>query len=575
MIIALNMMDEVEKQGDRIDVERLSLELGVPVIPISARTGLGIDQLLAQAQRLIHAIHTQLHEGFNIEPDDLYDDLTHMAHHRIGQLVEPYVKKAGLPLHWAQIKILEGDGLLRESLHLPEAISKQVDAVVAEYAAASPLGDNETMVADSRYRYVERVCAAALKRTRRPEELSAANRIDAILTHKIWAMPIFLGIMLLIFALTFSTVGAWLSDLVSESIGSLLIPFVREALEASGAFTWLTGLVCDGILTGVGGVLTFLPQIAILFFCLSMLEDSGYMSRIAFIMDKPMRRFGLSGKSFIPLLMGFGCTVPAAMGARTMDNEKDKRMTILLLPFMSCSAKLPVYGLIAGAFFAKGRGLVIFSLYGLGILLGILSGLLFKKKLFQGQDAPFVIELPPYRIPTARNTFTHVWERVSHFLQKAGTIIFAMSVILWFLQNYSSQPTLVADASKSILGALGGLLAPLFKPQGFGTWQAAVALLTGLVAKEAVVSSLAMFYGFSLSAQDTAIAAALSHTFTPRAAYAFLVFVLLYTPCVAAVSTMRRELNSRGWTAFAVAWQIAVAYVASFLAYAFLGLFMA
>ena len=278
-----------------------------------------------------------------------------MAHHRIGQLVEPYVKKAGLPLHWAQIKILEGDGLLRESLHLPEAISKQVDAVVAEYAAASPLGDNETMVADSRYRYVERVCAAALKRARRPEELSAANRIDAILTHKIWAMPIFLGIMLLIFALTFSTVGAWLSDLVSESIGSLLIPFVRQALESAGAFTWLTGLVCDGILTGVGGVLTFLPQIAILFFCLSMLEDSGYMSRIAFIMDKPMRRFGLSGKSFIPLLMGFGCTVPAAMGARTMDNEKDKRMTILLLPFMSCSAKLPVYGLIAGAFVCQGQ----------------------------------------------------------------------------------------------------------------------------------------------------------------------------------------------------------------------------
>ncbi len=575
MIIALNMMDEVEKQGDRIDVERLSLELGVPVIPISARTGLGIEALLAQAQQLIHAIHTQLHEGFNIEPDDLYDDLTHMAHHRIGRLVEPYVQKADLPLHWAQIKILEGDSLLRESLHLPEAISKQVDEVVAEYAAASPLGDNETMVADSRYRYVERVCAAALQRARRPEDPSPASRIDAILTHKIWAMPIFLGIMLLIFTLTFSTVGAWLSDLVSESIGSLLIPFVREALEASGAFTWLTGLVCDGILTGVGGVLTFLPQIAILFFCLSMLEDSGYMSRIAFIMDKPMRRFGLSGKSFIPLLMGFGCTVPAAMGARTMDNEKDKRMTILLLPFMSCSAKLPVYGLIAGAFFAKGRGLVIFSLYRLGILLGILSGLLFTKQLFQGQDAPFVIELPPYRIPTARNTFTHVWERVSHFLQKAGTIIFAMSVILWFLQNYSFQLTLAADASKSILGALGGLLAPLFKPQGFGTWQAAVALLTGLVAKEAVVSSLAMFYGFSLSAQDTAIAAALSHTFTPRAAYAFLVFVLLYTPCVAAVSTMRRELNSRGWTAFAVAWQIAVAYVASFLAYSLLGLFMA
>ncbi len=573
MIIALNMMDEVEKRGDKIDVKALSLELGVPVIPISARTGMGVDQLVSQAQRLIHAIHTQYHEGFNIEPDDLYDDFTHMAHHRIGTLVEPYVKKKGLPLHWAEIKILEGDSLLRDSLELPPEVSAQVDAIIANYASASPLGDNETMVADSRYQYVERVCRVALKRGQ-GAAVASASRIDAILTHKIWALPIFLGIMLLIFTLTFSTVGAWLSDLVSEGIASL-IPYVRAALEGAGAFPWLVGLVCDGILTGVGGVLTFLPQIAILFFCLSLLEDSGYMSRIAFIMDKPMRRFGLSGKSFIPLLMGFGCTVPAAMGARTMDNEKDKQMTILLLPFMSCSAKLPVYGLIAGAFFQEYRGLVILSLYLLGILLGILSGLLFKKKLFPGNDAPFVIELPPYRIPTARNTFTHVWERVSHFLHKAGTIIFAMSVVLWFLQNFSLTLTMVSDTSESILGVLGSFIAPIFRPQGFGTWQAAVALLTGFVAKEAVVSSLAMFYGFSLSAEGGAVAAALSGTFTPRAAYAFLVFVLLYTPCAAAISTMRRELNSGKWTAFAICWQIATAYVASFLVYTLLGLFMA
>ena len=574
MIIALNMMDEVEKNGDQIDVKRLSLELGVPVIPISARTGMGVDTLVAQAQKLIHAVHTQYHEGFNIEPDDLYDDFTHVAHHRIGELVDAYAQKAGLPLHWTQIKLLEGDALLRESLRLPPAVAAQVDRIVADYAAASPLGDNETMVADSRYRYVEKVCGVSLRRARRQGEASQSNRIDAVLTHKVLALPIFIGVMLLIFTLTFSTVGAWLSDLVSNAIGSGLIPFIREALTASGAFAWLTGLVCDGILTGVGGVLTFLPQIAILFFCLSLLEDSGYMSRIAFIMDKPMRRFGLSGKSFIPLLMGFGCTVPATMGARTMDNQKDKRMTILLLPFMSCSAKLPVYGLIAGAFFARGRGLVIFSLYALGILLGVLSGLLFKKELFKGEDAPFVIELPPYRVPTARNTFTHVWERVSHFLQKAGTIIFAMSVVLWFLQNFSLSLAMVSDASQSVLGVLGGFLAPLFRPQGFGTWQAAVALLTGLVAKEAVVSSLAMFYGFSLSAQGGAIATALSGTFTPRSAYAFLVFVLLYTPCVAAVTTMRRELGSGRWTAFAVFWQIAVAYVASFAVYMLLGLFL-
>ena len=309
MIIALNMMDEVEKSGDRIDVKRLSLELGVPVVPISARTGMGVDALVTQAQKLIHAAHTQIHEGFNIEPDDLYDDFTHAAHHRIGALVEHYAAKAGLPLHWAEIKLLEGDALIRESLDLPPEIAAQVDGVIAAYAAASPLGDNETMVADSRYRYVEKVCALSLQRARKAGEATPANRIDRILTHKFLALPIFLGIMLLIFALTFSTLGAYLSDLVSGALDNWLIPLVREALTASGAFHWLTGLVCDGILTGVGGVLTFLPQIAILFFCLSLLEDSGYMSRIAFIMDKPMRRFGLSGKSFIPLLMGFGLSL--------------------------------------------------------------------------------------------------------------------------------------------------------------------------------------------------------------------------------------------------------------------------
>ncbi|MDR0841098.1 MAG: ferrous iron transport protein B [Christensenellaceae bacterium] len=574
MIIALNMMDEVKKNGDQIDIQRLSLELGIPVIPISARTGMGVDLLIEQAQKLIHAIHVQMHEGFNIEPDDVYDDYTHAAHHRIGEVAEQYAAKAGLPLHWAEIKLLEGDPLLKERLHMPPEAQAKIDAIAREYASANPLGDNETMVADSRYQYVGRVCEAALRRARGQGEGSPSNKIDAVLTNKVLAIPIFIGIMLLIFSLTFSTVGAWLSNMVSVLIWDLLIPYVRAALERVDAFAWLTSLVCDGILTGVGGVLTFLPQIAILFFCLSLLEDSGYMSRIAFIMDKPMRRFGLSGKSFIPLLMGFGCTVPAAMGARTMDNEKDKRMTILLLPFMSCSAKLPVYGLIAGAFFSKGRGLIILSLYALGILMGIASGLLFKKKLFAGQDAPFVIELPPYRVPTARNTFTHVWERVRHFLQRAGTVIFAVSVLLWFLQSFDFRLALTQDAARSILGTLGGVVAPLFTPLGFGTWQAAVALLTGIAAKEAVVSSLAMFYGFSLSAQNGAIAAALSTTFTPRAAYAFLVFVLLYTPCLAAVTTMHRELNSGKWTVFAIVYQIVVAYLVSFAVYMILGLFL-
>ncbi|MBQ7091416.1 MAG: ferrous iron transport protein B, partial [Clostridia bacterium] len=307
MIIALNMMDEVEKRGDKIDFKKLSLELGVPVVPISARTGIGIDELINNLQKVIHAAHAQYHEGFNIEPDDIYNGYTHAIHHRIGDLVDEYAEKAGLPLHWAEMKLMEGDIETRRELNLPEDIQRQVDNVVAEYSASVPLGDSESMIADARYRYVTKVCSMALKRGQQPGEATASDKIDRVLTHKIWALPIFIGIMLCIFALTFGTVGAWLSDMVSLFVDEMFSPYVRGAMEAAGAMPWLVSLVCDGIITGVGGVLTFLPQIAILFFFLSILEDSGYMSRIAFIMDKPMRKFGLSGKSFIPLLMGFGC----------------------------------------------------------------------------------------------------------------------------------------------------------------------------------------------------------------------------------------------------------------------------
>ena len=573
MIIALNMMDEVQKRGDEIDVKKLSLELGVPVVPISARSGIGIDELISNLQRLIHAAHAQYHEGFNIEPDDIYNGYTHAIHHRIGDLVDEYAEKAGLPLHWTEMKLMEGDKEIRRELNLPSDIQRQVDSVLEEYAASLPLGDSESMIADARYRYVTRVAAASLKRGQPIGEPTFSDKIDRVLTHRIWALPIFIGIMICIFALTFGSVGAWLSDMVSLLMDEAFSPFVRSAMEGAGAMDWLISLVCDGIITGVGGVLTFLPQIAILFFFLSILEDSGYMSRIAFIMDKPMRRFGLSGKSFIPLLMGFGCTVPAAMGARTMENDKDKRMTILLLPFMSCSAKLPVYGLIAGAFFAKGRMTVIMSLYVLGIAVGILSGYLFRKTLFTDNDASFMIELPAYRLPAAKNVFTHVWERVSHFIEKAGTIIFAMSVVLWFLQSFDLSFAMTDSPEHSILGVIGGAIAPIFTPMGFGSWQAAVALLTGLVAKEVVVSSLAMFCGFSLSAGGGAVQGALSGIFTARSAYAFLVFVLLYTPCMAAVATIRRELNSRKLTAFAVCYQLVIAYAASLAVYLLSGLF--
>ena len=398
------------------------------------------------------------------------------------------------------------------------------------------------------------------------------EKADRALTHRVWGIPIFLGIMAVVFFLTF-TIGDWIKGYLEVGIESFSA-LVSDMLVATGVNEVLCSLIVDGIIAGVGGILTFLPNIFILFLALAFLEDSGYMARAAFLTDRLLGRLGLSGRSFIPMLMGFGCTVPAVMGARTMENEKDKRMTILLLPFMSCSAKLPVYGLMAGAFFAKGRALVILSLYLIGIIVGILSGYLFRKTIFKDNDAAFMIELPTYRLPAAKNVFTHVWERVSHFIEKAGTIIFAMSVVLWFLQSFDLSFDMVQSAETSILGRPGSFIAPVFSPMGYGCWQAAVALLTGIIAKEAVVSSLAMFCGFSLSAGGGAVQSALSGIFTPRSAYAFLVFVLLYTPCMAAVATIRRELGSRRWTAFAVCYQILIAYVMSFVVYTVCGLFM-
>ena len=395
------------------------------------------------------------------------------------------------------------------------------------------------------------------------------------MTQKYLAIPVFLLMMLAMFALTFGPVGSFLSDGVEFLVGDLFAGWVSAGLTAAGVAPWVHALLVDGVIAGVGGVLTFLPQIALLFLFLSILEDSGYMARAAFIMDRLLRRFGLSGKAFIPMLMGFGCTVPAVMGARTMENEKDRRMTIMLVPFMSCSARLPVYGLLSAAFFPRYSGLVVFSLYLIGICFAIVSGLILKRTLFQGEPAAFLLELPPYRLPTLKNCALHVWEKVRGFLVKAGTLILAMSVVLWFLQSFGPGFVMVADQADSFLGRIGGLLAPLLRPLGFGTWQAAVALLSGLIAKEAVVSSMSMFYGFSLGASGAVVASALSGTFqTPLAAYAFLVFVLLYVPCVAAVSTIRKEMNSAKWTLVSIAWQVGAAYLGALLVYQIGSLFL-
>ncbi len=564
-VLALNFMDEVEKRGDRIDVDRLSKELGVPVIPITARTGEGIEELM-------HTAHRQMHLGVTIEPDDLYDDCTHDIHHRMGELLHDYAYAAGLPAHWASIKLLEGDAIVEKALDLPREVEKKLEVLVAEYENSSDLGDRETLIADSRYQYIQKVVGASVVRGGVPGELTFSERIDRVVTHRVWAIPLFLCTMLVMFVITFGPFGSWLSDGVGAGMDALS-RWLAPTLEGLGVSVVIVSLVCDGIIAGVGGVLTFLPQIALLFLFLSFLEDSGYMSRAAFIMDRALRRFGLSGKAFIPMLMGFGCSVPAIMGARTMENEKDRRMTILLVPFMSCSAKLPVYGLISAAFFGPWAGLVVFGLYVIGMTVGIASGLFFKKTLFAGEPAPFVLELPPYRLPSIGNMLTHVWQKVKGFLIKAGTLILLMSMVLWLLQTFDFSLRMVDDPTHSMLGALGNVLAPVFAPCGFGFWQAAVALLTGLVAKEMVVSSLSMFYGFSLTAASGEVAAAMTG-FTPLSAFAMLVFILLYVPCVAAVSTLFKEMQSRKWAWFSIAWQVGCAYVVSLLVYQIGNLFL-
>ncbi len=558
MVVALNFMDEVAERGDSIDMGLLSRQLGVPVVPITAKTGDGLEELLLTA-------HRQMHLGFTAEPDDLYDDYTHDIHHRMGSLLHDYAYRAGLPAHWAAIKLLEGDSLVAKALNLPEDVQNALEEIVEEYEHSSALGDRETLIADSRYQFIENLVSAAVVRGKAVTEETLSDRIDKVVTHRIFALPLFLCAMLVMFLITFGPFGSWLSDLVGAGIDAVSAA-VESVLTAAGVSRVLVSLLCDGIIAGVGGVLTFLPQIALLFFFLSFLEDSGYMSRAAFIMDRLLRRFGLSGKAFIPMLMGFGCSVPAIMGARTMENEKDRRMTILLVPFMSCSAKLPVYGLIASAFFGSWAGLVVFALYVIGMIVGILSGLLFKHTLFAGEPAPFVLELPPYRLPSLRNMLTHVWQKVRGFLVKAGTLILLMSVVLWVLQTFNFSLAMVDSPADSMLGALGSAIAPIFAPCGFGQWQAAVALLTGFIAKEMVVTSLSMFYAFPLTASSSAVAQAMTG-FTPLSAFSMLVYILLYVPCIAAVSTIFKEMNSPKWAWFSIAWQLLCAYVVSMLVF--------
>lgn len=601
MVIALNLMDEVERHGGRIDGERLSELLGAPVVPISAKKRTGFDELFA-------ALHSQAHHPVTASALRRYDAATRMAvasivaalggaeahsafdvsehfghrdarhrdddhtaeapHAHIGGYVDEGDLDYAPPTAWVALKLLEGDDQILSSAYLTEDQRAKIRSAIRGYLNQGrkrhPGIDGLTLMADVRYSAIETMLKEAGFRRADDTGSDLSDRIDRVMTHRVFAFPIFLAIMGLMFAVTFGPVGQTLSGWVGALINNVLGAGVRRLLLAASAPQWIQSLILEGVIAGVGGVVTFLPQILMIFLFLSILEDSGYMSRAAFITDRLLRKFGLSGRSFIPMLMGFGCTTTAVIGARAVENERDRRMTILLTPFMSCGAKLPVYGLFAAAFFARGQGLVVFSLYLLGMLMMVLVGLILRKTTFREGDTPFLMELPPYRWPTPVNVLRRLWERAKDFLTRAGTLIFAMSVLIWFMQSFSFSLQYVADSEKSIFGWLGRFISPLLAPLGFGDWRKGVALLSGLVAKEAVVSTLQVLY----AAPDTGrLVGMLQQYFTPLSAYSFLVFTLLYPPCVAAMASIRREVGKAKYLWLSIGIQVGVAYLVSLIVY--------
>ncbi len=552
MVVALNFIDDVEAQDIHIDCARLSERLGVPVFPISARRGLGMDALL---QAVTGEMQPPTHQ-----PSYLHG--VGAAIRRGAEILEATdIRACSRPFYAA--KLLEDDPQIVSHVQLTPEQRKEMDDL-ADALSAHEIGhDHEMMFADAVYDYIEDIVRNSVHKPDHPK-LTPTDRIDRVVINKWLAVPIFIAIMALMFWTTFGPIGEGLKGLLETLIQGMLAPWLENTLLALGASDWVIGLTCDGIIGGVGGVVSFLPQIVILFFFLSMLEDTGYLARIAFIMDTLLRRIGLSGKSFVPMLMGFGCTTPAVMAARTMENEKDRRMTIMLTPFMSCGAKLPVYALVAGAIFGRNAGLVIIILYVFGILMSIFAGFLLKKTVFRDVSSGFVLELPPYRLPTFKGTVRGMWDKAKDFITKAGTVIFLMSIVIWVLQNFTPTFAVAASPESSILGVFGRFIAPIFAPLGFGEWQASVSLLTGLVAKEAVVSTMSVLYGVSASAD---LATILTGVFSPVAAYAFLIFILLYMPCMSAFATIKREMGGWRWALGAAAFQTCLAWLTAFVVY--------
>lgn len=549
MIIALNMMDELTASGGSIDIKAMSEALTIPVVPITANSGEGVAELVRQAVSL--AENKRLPERL-----DFCSGPVHTAIHAIAHLIEHKVRSKGLPLRFSSTKLIEGDSIFAHELELSPNELDIIGHFTEEMENA--LGtDKEAALADMRYAYIEKLCASTVHKPVHTDAQMRSVKIDYYLTHKYFALPIFVAIMGLIFWLTFDVIGSFLSSLLEEGIDAVTAT-ADAALTALDISAPMHSLIIDGIFSGVGSVLSFLPTIITLFFFLSLLEDSGYMARVAFVMDKLLRKIGLSGSSFVPMIIGFGCSVPAIMATRTLASERDRKMTIMLTPFMSCSAKLPIYGIFIAAFFPDNGSLVMLSLYFLGIIMAVISGLLLKSLIYKGKPVPFVMELPAYRLPTTRNILLHMWSKAKDFLHKAFTVIFLASIVIWFLQNFDTRFYMV-DASESMIAQIGKLIAPIFVPLGFGSWQAATSLLTGLTAKEVVISTL------SVLAVGTTGAPALHDMFTNLTAYTFLVFCLLYPPCVAALATIRREMNSNVHTLVLIIYQLSVAWIAAFL----------
>ena len=561
MVLALNMMDEVRANGGTILVNELENALGIPVVPISAARNEGIDELIDHALHVARYRELPGRIDFCTAGADADDPrgAVHRCIHAVAHLIEDHAAAAGLPLRFASTKLVEGDGPILEALDLDQNEKEMLDHSITELESETGL-DREAALADMRFTFIEKLCAETVVKPGESREHKRSVAIDRILTGKYTALPCFVGIIALVFWLTFGVIGALLSDWMTLGIDALT-GLVDGALAAYEINPVVHSLVIDGIFAGVGSVLSFLPTIVTLFFFLSILEDTGYMARVAFVMDKLLRRIGLSGRSFVPMLIGFGCSVPAIMATRTLSSDRDRRMTILLTPFMSCSAKLPIYALFTAAFFPVAwRAPVMIFLYLFGILCGILYAFLLKHTRFHGEPVPFVMELPNYRLPSARSVAQLIWEKARDFVQRAFTIIFVATVIIWFLQTFDARLNVAATPDSSLLAMVGSLIAPIFAPLGFGDWRVSTALITGFTAKESVVSTLTVLLGGST--------AALSSLFTPFTAVVFLVFTLLYTPCVAAIAAVRREMGSARAAAGVAFAQCAIAWVVAFLVHA-------